>query len=446
MKDPRKFATAIAFAVPVLLAIALTGVCIWGSTTAARAESLEREVQAIYRQNVYELTDNVNDLQTTLKKLRVTASETQHVLLLSEIWRLSGASAASLAVIPSSHVDTASLNAFLIRVGDYARSLEKRILGGGLLTSDDYDTINELYESCVQIGAQLVERLSTEDFPTGSLDAEGYYASEEGEDYKDSDDVPDYPTLIYDGPFSESVEKAEARGLPIGEVDENTALQRALSFLGGGELSPTGLVEGTIAAWSFAGTDKEGRPVDIQITRQGGVTLWMMAEVSGGPDTPPNVSDTAAYKSVAKAWLDGHGYTNMEATYAQYYAGTAVLNFAPVQDEVILYSDLIKVYVGREACTVIGMDATNYLFSHVQREIPEVMLEESEARYAVSDGLEILSVRLALIPKTALTEVLCFEYKGTCMGASFIVYINARTGAEEDIFEIIDSEDGQLVV
>lgn len=55
-------------------------------------------------------------------------------------------------------------------------------------------------------------------------------------------------------------------------------------------------------------------------------------------------------------------------------------------------------------------------------------------------------MRLALIPKTALTEVLCFEYKGTCMGASFIVYINARTGAEEDIFEIIDSEDGQLVV
>ena len=184
----------------------------------------------------------------------------------------------------------------------------------------------------------------------------------------------------------------------------------------------------------------------MQVTRRGGAVLWMMAETYGGPDTPPNVSDTAAYKSVAKAWLDAHGYLGMEATYAQYYAGTAVLNFAATEDGVILYSDLIKVYVDRASCTVSGMDAVNYLFSHTARTLPEGIMTESEARYLVSDGLEIKSVRLALIPKTVLTEVLCYEYKGMCMGSSFIVYINAVSGAEEEIFEIIDSDEGQLVV
>ncbi len=444
MKDPRKFATAIAFAVPVLMAIALTAVCIWGSRTAAEAESLEREIQAVYRQNVYELADNVNDLQTTLKKLRVTASGSQHVLLLSDVWRLSGAAAANLAVIPRAHVDTAELNAFLVRVGDYARTLETRILSGGVLTGEDYETITSLYKASAGVGAELMERLSTDDFPVSSLDTEGYYTSEN--DGQSEESIADYPTLIYDGPFSESVEKAEARGLPAGEVDENTALERARSFLGGGELAPAGLTDGKIPAWSFSGTDAEGRAVELQITRQGGLVLWMMAQTEGGPDTPPNVSDTAAYKSVAKAWLDSRGYTGMEATYAQYYAGTAVLNFAATQDGVLLYSDLIKVYVSRENCAVIGVDATNYLFSHTQRELPAELISEDAARYCVSDGLDIQSVRLALIPKTALTEVLCYEFKGSCMGASFIVYINALSGAEEQIFEIIDSEEGQLVV
>ena len=55
-------------------------------------------------------------------------------------------------------------------------------------------------------------------------------------------------------------------------------------------------------------------------------------------------------------------------------------------------------------------------------------------------------MRLALIPRTAVTEVLCYEFKGTYGGASFIVYINAVTGSEEQIFEIVNSDEGQLVV
>ena len=71
---------------------------------------------------------------------------------------------------------------------------------------------------------------------------------------------------------------------------------------------------------------------------------------------------------------------------------------------------------------------------------------EDEARERVSESLEILSVRLALIPKTATTETLCYEFKGRLNDADFIVYINAVTGDEEEIFEIINSDEGQLVV
>ena len=56
------------------------------------------------------------------------------------------------------------------------------------------------------------------------------------------------------------------------------------------------------------------------------------------------------------------------------------------------------------------------------------------------------SRKLALIPITSICEKLCYEFKGTYAGESYIVYVNALTGEEEQIFKIINTEDGQLVI
>jgi len=130
----------------------------------------------------------------------------------------------------------------------------------------------------------------------------------------------------------------------------------------------------------------------------------------------------------------------MKATYAQYYGGAALINCAATQDNVILYSDLIKVWVDRETLEIIGLDARNYLFSHVERNLgePSIPLEEAEAK--VSPKLEIGSRELALIPITPQTEKLCYEFKCTMGEDSYIIYINAEDGSEEQVFRIIDSE------
>ena len=56
------------------------------------------------------------------------------------------------------------------------------------------------------------------------------------------------------------------------------------------------------------------------------------------------------------------------------------------------------------------------------------------------------SVRLALIPLSLTDERLCYEFKCTYGGDSFILYLSALTGEEEEVFQIIDSENGQLVL
>ena len=434
MDNGRTARRIVSIAVPAVLALALVGACIYGAEQSTRAETLERSVQSSYRQAFLELNDNINDMQVSLKKLMVVSSPKQHVLLLDDVWRLSGAAEANLAGLPVSHPDAEAFNRFVVQT---ARELERR--------------------------------LQEEDFPLEALTGDGFYLASEADaqqdgtnagpggesnagpaeggesQQEDEGSITNYPTLIYDGPFSESTEKAEPRGLPEGEIDESAALQAAARYVGG-SLQIEDTADGSIPTYEIAGTDADGRSVELAVTRQGGQVLWMMAQVQGGAEGVPEESESAAMRDAAKAYLDARGYEGMEATYAQFYSGVGVFNFASVQGGVILYADLVKVYVERQSGKIVGVDAYNYLFNHTDRQLPMSAVTEDEARERVSESLEILSVRLALIPKTATTETLCYEFKGRLNDADFIVYINAVTGDEEEIFEIINSDEGQLVV
>ena len=112
----------------------------------------------------------------------------------------------------------------------------------------------------------------------------------------------------------------------------------------------------------------------------------------------------------------------------------------------ILYADLCKVYVDRETEEVIGLDAQNYRAHHHARQLDPPALTEQDARDRISGALTVEAVTPALIPKSNTLEVLCYECKCTKGDTFFIVYINAQTGAEEEIFEVINSAEGDLVV
>ena len=67
--------------------------------------------------------------------------------------------------------------------------------------------------------------------------------------------------------------------------------------------------------------------------------------------------------------------------------------------------------------------------------------------YEIGDSLldaESIDLAKQLIPITVETERLCYEFKGRCGEDEYIVYIDAQTGAEQQIFVIINTENGQL--
>ena len=431
---------------PSVLGVALIISLIWGFSRNAKAQDYKAAATSMYSRAYSELVSEIADIEVTLSKIQIVGSKPQYILLLDEVWRSCGTCTGLLSQIPTSHIDSEEMNQFLIRVGDYSRALATSLLHGKAMTAKDTQQIAELRKTCTKVGENLRKRYESGNYPDDLLTHDGYFESASDE-YEGQETRTEYPTLIYDGPFSESAEKAEPRGLTGEHITQTDAYSVAMSYM----QQPCGLEfssdsDGDIPAYDFSGTLADGRQIDISIAKQGGAPVWMMTQAVGNATDIPDKTTAKAYKKIALDFLKKHGFDDMESTYAQYYGGVALINFAATQDDVILYSDLIKIWVDRESGEIVGFDTRNYLYSHVERDLEKPTIKKSEAKLMISENLNIKQVSLALIPMTPETEVLCYEFKGEYGGESFIVYINAQSGEEEQIFRIIDTEDGQLVL
>ena len=440
-----KVKTVLGIAIPLVLVLALIVVSVWGVQQQTRADSYQNSTESMYRRAFIELADNLSDLEATLSKLMVSGSRNHMIIMLDDIWRLSGASVSLMSQIPSSHVDTYELNRFIVQVGDYAHTLMENLIGGTIMSQEDSDQLVKHQETCVSLANEVRGRVDSDDVPIDLLTNDGYFEPSSKE-YEDSEGVEKFPTLIYDGPYSESTEKLEPKGVSGDEISEDEAMQKAMEYAPGSQLESAGASDGNIPAYDFSGTLEDGRSVDISVTKKGGHLLWMMSSAKGQETGVPEESLTDKYRNAGLDYLDKHGFKGMTGTYAQYYAGVALINYAATQDDVILYSDLIKLWIDRETLEIVGFDARNYLYSHVERNIEEPKLSVEDAERMLNPNLTVASKEMAFIPITPSNERLCYEFKCNLGDQAFIVYIDAITGDELEIFRIIDSEDGQLVI
>jgi len=135
----------------------------------------------------------------------------------------------------------------------------------------------------------------------------------------------------------------------------------------------------------------------------------------------------------------------MTPIYYEQGAGMVIFNFAATQNGVILYTDQIKVTVALDNGQILGIEATDYLMTHHQRVIAKPSLTLAQARGKLSPHLtRINSGRLTLIPKETANEVLAYEFRGELNQDTFLIYINASNGKEEQVLRLVRNKEGIL--
>lgn len=423
-------------AIMTALTCALLLLC--GALT-ARLDGADARLSAVAQKAFYETCELTEAMSVSLRKLLVAGDAGQLQLLLNDVARQAQGASGNLALLPMGEETVADTLKFINQAGDFASALSVRIADGGAVSETDYQTLSALSKSAAEFSVGMSQLLAR--IENGEATLSGDAASGGESLYPLSNPASSYPTLLYDGPFSDGARGGELRaleGLPtVSEAEARRNLQAY--FDQAQDIRMVGESSIPAECYEFAFTSG-GYSLSAGVTRQGGQVLYALCadDVTEVNFTAEQLLDTA------RAFLISRGYGPMEMSYYSRYDGILTVNYAAVQDGVTLYPDLVKVQLSMRDGAVIGVEAGNYLTNHRVRALKKPALSEEDAFSRLAPNLTALAVRLCVIPDGA-SEALCYEVRATDGADTFLVYIDAQTGLERELLEVVRDDRGSLV-
>ena len=435
-----------------LFSVTVVALAVFGIYEFFSAKAYKRGLEDSYNRAFFELTDYVDDIDTLLAKSMLATSAGEMASLSQELSVQATAAKSCLAQIPQTEVPLDKTEKFLAQVGDYTYTLSQNIINKKTISEDEYESLAALGSYAASLNnalADVEQKLYRGEIRLGKdakIGRSGVVYAADGDAFSAIEKkIGEYPSLIYDGPFSEHIENLKPKLLENkSEISKDTATKKLAEFLGmdASFLNFVGETQNSnISAYMFRGMRGKTQ-ICASVSKQGGYPVYFLGTRKIRSETL-SVEDAI---SKAKSFLDEKGFDSMKESYYEKKDGVATVNFAYQQNNVICYSDLIKVKVALDDGEIIGMEAYGYVMNHRKRDIRTPALAKQDARNKVSSRLSIDTVNIALIPKDSKREVLCYEFKGTFGDKNFLIYINAETGIEEDIQILIESPDGILTI
>lgn len=413
-------------AVLAVLIIALGSAAVYG---VVKADRYKRDMQYGYTRSLSDLRDCVENIEIALNKASYANTATQQNGLAAKLMRESSMAKASLAVLPLTDNSMDNVSKFVTQVGDFSMALSKKVSQREGITDDEYKTMQNLEKF-----SQKLQK-----------DLESVQPDFSGSTFNDSlkdtvKDFTDFPSLIYDGPFSDGIGRKKPK-LTEGkeQLAQGNAQNTAADFLGFSQdkLTHTQDTAGSLPTYNFTAYNGAIR---ICVTKTGGY----VSDMAHTRDVGEQKLDYEAASKKARAFLNSRGIQNMKESYYVINDGVCLINYAFMQDEVICYPDLVKVGIALDNGEIVRFQSTGYIMNHTDRKF-NAKLTKQQAQKSVSPNLTVKQGRLALIPTPGLDEVLCYEF--LCSGKSgdrVLVYINASSGYEEDILILQTSDSGVL--
>lgn len=389
-------------------------------------------LEGVYERSFYDLTAEVNDMEIKLDKLSVSNSAKYQRELLGELVVSSELAEANVAQLAQGEQGMEATSRFVNQVGDYAKSLQKKVDGGEPLSKDDKKSLDSLREVSAEVGKKLArmrDKIGTNyDF---TLNTDGV-----GKDFGEIDLSIEYPELIYDGPFSDAVTNQKPKGITDNVISSDKAYKIAKRAIGveSGELIFQGEWEGKIKSLNYA--DGE---TTVKLAIDGTLIMYNTPSSGGGSE----FSEKECVE-IAKSYLENVGFSSMSPVWYSNYGGNVFINFVYEQDGVLYYPDMVKVKVSATTGKVVAFEGLAYAYNHTERVTATPIIDENTA-ISSADGISVKEVRLACIPQ-GMGEILTWEVFGEVGEKKYFIYIDALTGEEINILSVIDSEQGDLLM
>lgn len=421
-----------------------------------RARALDMYARANTQHAFDELVTSVSELSNALEKCVYVTDPALESALCTQVFGRAATAQMAMGTLPWSAQELENVSGFLSRVGDYACVLSRTVGGNGGYSDEELQNLTELADTAsvmslnlqdmqarMMDGSLAMDEVSSAVSLLGSGEDEAPMAGSAFQSMES--EFPELPTLIYDGPFSESMMRPKPVFLEgLGMADAADARGAAARFLSVSEeeLDDLGEMGGKIPCYCYS-CYAGGGEYTVYVTKQGGRILSVLSSRMPG-HARLSVEEGL---SAADSFLRQQKIEGMERSYHMTEGGVLTVNYEYVQDDAMCYPDLIKVGIALDNGSIVSYDAHGYLSAHHERELPEAEVSLQDALATVSPALTVRSHRMAVIPSAGGEERYCHEF--LCRSKddrNYLVYVNAVTGAQEKILILLEDDSGTLTI
>ena len=411
----------------------------------------KQEVQDSYNRAMYDFVSDINNIENEMTKLKITSNDTYTMTTLASVFAKSNSAKANLDILPFSAGSISNVSKFLNQLSDFSYSLMRNILNGNEI-SEYKENIDSLYIKISEL-SDVVENIYTDltasNIKWDELEKVGDEKIKESTAQEELSSVnyigktfTEYEGIIYDGAFSNHILTAKPKflnGNILSSEDVKNLIEEQLKV---DSIEFKSEQDGKLPLYVFevklSGFDTLKT---LYVTKEDGKVYQM---ISDRKSTTENISIDEAEKK-ATEYINNLGIDNIVPTYYLKSENMVTISFAATQDDVIIYSDLIKVKVALDNGEIMTYEANGYIYNHKERNI-NASKTIDEAREVLYKDLTIENERLCIIPTDSKDEVLVYEFEGIIDENRFLVYVNANTLVEEKIYILLETEGGTLAM
>ncbi len=394
-------------------------------------------LEGVYTSSYYSMVDNVNNLAVDVAKYSTLSSNQAKLASLTDMNTDCSYILAGLGTLPINQENVVASTKFFNQIKGLCEAYATKLSQGKSLTQQEEVIFDKIALVLGKIKANLNEQnYGMYDTNFNFIDASIFDKSGMNELSSSMGDMVniDYPAMIFDGPFSTALETKIVKGLGKVEVNKEQAqnyLKNDVFANRKCEIKFKKETDGDVKTYDFI-VELEDKKVDAQVSVLGCklITLSSYAE-TGDP-----IIDGNKAGEMAKTFANNIGFENMQEVWREIHENVAYINLAPVVDNVIYYPDLVKVKVDLTAQDVIGFEALNYAFNHVERE-PEFNVGENEAENMLGFDYEIIKTSKAVIRLDSGKEISAYEFFVERIDGTYFYYIDANTNEIAKVMKLV---------
>lgn len=434
-----RISSFIAFGLITLIASALI--------STSNSAKYKNQLEINYQQSLVELSECLDVVGTDLTKSLYSNSSGEIYDLSRDLYSQCNVAKNAVSRLPISQMELSNIYKFLSQASDYAQYIGAKIEKGEEISDNEHKAILTLLGYCQRFNDTTKEMVSIIEAGGKIVDGDVYGTNQVkmtsiSTSFSNSAKAfESFPTLLYDGPFSDQILNKKSQMIKNAGVKTKEECKTIVSKTL--KQSETKII--------FQEDEQSKMPCytygcaryTVSVTKQGG---YIKSILYSGTIAQNSISTDNAI-NLAKEFLDRIGYTDMKESYYSIDNNICTINFAYAKNDVYCYSDLIKCGVSMSDGSIVSLDAQTYLTNHIDRDDFVADKTAYECQQKVSKYLTVNSVKKCIIPKESGVEVMCYEFNCTSKdtGEDALVYINSSTANEEDIMLLINTENGTLV-